>query len=230
MHILIIEDQAGLQEMIKLGLEEHGFQVSTANNGIQGLEMLLTHEYSVAVVDLLLPGMHGLDICRKVRATGSLVPIIIVSALDSVEDRIAGLEVGADDYLPKPFHFNELMARLKALERRKTAVYNPSIREVGDLTVDFNNMTAKRSGKNLDLTKKEFRLLEFFLQNENRVVSKSEIAGKVWDIDFDTGTNIVEVYVNYLRNKIDKSFENKLIHTKFGIGYIFNPKQHADQD
>ncbi|HRO07956.1 MAG TPA: response regulator transcription factor [Saprospiraceae bacterium] len=230
MHILIIEDQAGLQEMVKMGLEEHGYQVSTADNGIDGLDMLLANEYSVAIVDLLLPGMNGLDICRKVRASGSLVPIIIVSALDSVEDRIAGLEVGADDYLPKPFNFSELKARLVALERRNLAMYNASVREVNDLVVNFNMMSASRANKNLDLTKKEFKLLEFFLQNENRVVTKSEIAEKVWDIDFDTGTNIVEVYVNYLRNKIDKGFDKKLIHTKFGVGYIFNPKQYADKD
>lgn len=174
--------------------------------------------------------MNGLDICRKVRASGSLVPIIIVSALDSVEDRIAGLEVGADDYLPKPFNFSELKARLVALERRNLAMYNASVREVNDLVVNFNMMSASRANKNLDLTKKEFKLLEFFLQNENRVVTKSEIAEKVWDIDFDTGTNIVEVYVNYLRNKIDKGFDKKLIHTKFGVGYIFNPKQYADKD
>jgi two-component system copper resistance phosphate regulon response regulator CusR len=230
MHILIIEDQTGLQEMMKMGLEENGFQVSVANNGIDGLNMLMKHNYSAAIVDLLLPGMHGLDICRKVRSAGSLVPIIIVSALDSVDDRIAGLEVGADDYLPKPFHFNELMARLIALERRRTAFYNPSVREVEELVVDFNNLTATRNGKILDLTKKEFRLLEFFLKNENKVVTKAEISKKVWDLDFDTGTNIVEVYVNYLRNKLDKGFERKLIHTKFGIGYIFNPEQNADQD
>ncbi|MCZ2100012.1 MAG: response regulator transcription factor [Chitinophagales bacterium] len=228
MHILIIEDQLGLQEMVRMGLEENGFQVSVANNGIDGLDLLLKNEYSAAIVDLLLPGMHGLDICRQVRATGSLVPIIIVSALDSVEDRIAGLEVGADDYLPKPFHFNELMARLKALERRKVASYNVLVKEVDNLVVDFVNMTAVRAGKNLDLTKKEFRLLEFFLKNENRVVTKADIAKMVWDIDFDTGTNIVEVYVNYLRNKLDKGFDNKLIHTKFGVGYIFNPDKHAD--
>lgn len=228
MHLLIIEDQAGLLEMMKLGLNENGFQVSVANNGMDGLKMLLNNEYSVAIVDLLLPGLHGLDICRKVRATGSLVPIIIVSALDSVEDRIAGLEVGADDYLPKPFNFNELMARIKALDRRKMASYNPTVRIVDDLIVDFNNMTASRNGKNLNLTKKEFRLLDFFLKNELKVVTKSEIAKMVWDINFDTGTNIVEVYVNYLRNKLDKGFEKKLIHTKFGIGYIFNPQQDAD--
>lgn len=228
MHILIIEDQLGLQEMVRMGLEENGFQVSVANNGIDGLNLLLKNEYSAAIVDLLLPGMHGLDICRQVRATGSLVPIIIVSALDSVEDRIAGLEVGADDYLPKPFHFNELMARLKALERRKVASYNVLVKDVDNLVVDFVNMTAVRAGKNLDLTKKEFRLLEFFLKNENRVVTKADIAKMVWDIDFDTGTNIVEVYVNYLRNKLDKGFDNKLIHTKFGVGYIFNPDKHAD--
>ncbi len=228
MHLLIIEDQAGLLEMMKLGLNENGFQVSVANNGMDGLKMLLNNEYSVAIVDLLLPGIHGLDICRKVRATGSLVPIIIVSALDAVEDRIAGLEVGADDYLPKPFNFNELMARIKALDRRKMASYNPSVRIVDDLIVDFNNMTASRNGKNLNLTKKEFRLLDFFLKNELKVVTKSEIAKMVWDINFDTGTNIVEVYVNYLRNKLDKGFDKKLIHTKFGIGYIFNPQQDAD--
>lgn len=228
MQVLIIEDQPGLFEMVKQGLEENGLEVNGVKDGLKGYEMLISGKYDVAVVDLLLPGMHGLDICKKARNKGILTPIIIVSALDSVDDRVAGLEVGADDYLPKPFHFTELLARIRALERRKNAEYNSAIHTVEDLVINVDNYTVKRGGIDIDLTKKEFRLLEYFMKNENKVLSKSEIAEKVWDIDFNTGTNIVEVYVNYLRNKLDKDFDKKLIHTKFGMGYIFNPVENAD--
>ncbi|KXK39785.1 MAG: response regulator transcription factor [Saprospiraceae bacterium] len=228
MHILVIEDHEGVQDMVKMGLEEQGFRVSVAKNGITGWEMLQENQYDLAILDVILPGMSGLEICKEVRSQGNLLPIIMVSALDEVEDRIAGLEVGADDYLIKPFNFKELMARVKALDRRKNADYNVLVRRVEDLEVNFDNMTAKRNGKRIDLTKKEFRLLEFFMMNEGKVLSKMEIAEKVWGVDFNTGTNFVEVYVNYLRNKLDKGFGRKLIHTKFGIGYIFNPKQNAN--
>ncbi|MCZ2338755.1 MAG: response regulator transcription factor, partial [Chitinophagales bacterium] len=217
-----------VQDMVKMGLEEQGFRVSVAKNGITGWEMLQENQYDLAILDVILPGMSGLEICKEVRSQGNLLPIIMVSALDEVEDRIAGLEVGADDYLIKPFNFKELMARVKALDRRKNADYNVLVRRVEDLEVNFDNMTAKRNGKRIDLTKKEFRLLEFFMMNEGKVLSKMEIAEKVWGVDFNTGTNFVEVYVNYLRNKLDKGFGRKLIHTKFGIGYIFNPKQNAN--
>lgn len=228
MHILVIEDHEGVQDMVKMGLEEQGFRVSVAKNGITGWEMLQENQYDLAILDVILPGMSGLDICREVRSQGNLLPIIMVSALDEVEDRIAGLEVGADDYLIKPFNFKELMARVKALDRRKNADYNVLVRRVEDLEVNFDNMTATRNGKSIDLTKKEFRLLEFFMLNEGKVLSKMEIAEKVWGVDFNTGTNFVEVYVNYLRNKLDKGFGRKLIHTKFGIGYIFNPNRNAN--
>ncbi|HLO57058.1 MAG TPA: response regulator transcription factor [Saprospiraceae bacterium] len=225
MHILLVEDQLGVVQSLKQGLEEKDIRVDIATNGIDGKKLAEENTYNVIVLDVMMPGINGIDLCNMLRKSGSSVPILIISALDSVEDKIIGLDAGGDDYLAKPFEFNEFLARIKALDRRYNSIYQATTtRQIEDLEVNFVNRTAFRLKKNLDLTPKEFRLLEFFINNENKVVSKNEIAVKVWDVDFDTGTNVVEVYVNYLRNKLDKGFDKKLIHTKFGIGYIFNPK------
>ena len=225
MHILIVEDQTAIMHSIKLGLEENGITVDTASDGIQGKKLAESNHYNVIVLDVLLPEINGIDLCMDLRRSGIKTPILFISALDTVDDKIAGLEAGGDDYLAKPFSFFEFMARIKALNRRTNIVGNkPKILTIGNLEINFDTVAAYRNGKNLDLTKKEFRLLEYFALNEGKVLSKSEIAEKVWDIDFDTGTNVVEVYVNYLRNKVDKGFDEKMIHTKFGLGYVFNPK------
>ena len=225
MHILLVEDQLGVVQSLKQGLEEKDIRVDIATNGIDGKKLAEENTYNVIVLDVMMPGINGIDLCNMLRKSGSSVPILIISALDSVEDKIIGLDAGGDDYLAKPFEFNEFLARIKALDRRYNSIYQATTtRQIEDLEVNFVNRTAFRLKKNLDLTPKEFRLLEFFINNENKVVSKNEIAVKVWDVDFDTGTNVVEVYVNYLRNKLDKGFDKKLIHAKFGIGYIFNPK------
>lgn len=225
MNILIVEDQKGMLQSLKQGLEESNLFVDIAQNGIEGKELALSKKYNVIVLDVMMPGINGIELCKLLRNTGVRTPILFISALDSVDDKISGLEAGGDDYLAKPFEFNEFLARLKALDRRNNSDYlTEGIKIIEDLEVNFESKTASRNKLNLDLTKKEFRLLEYFIKNEGKVLSKNEIATNVWDIDFDTGTNVVEVYVNYLRNKLDKLHEKKLIHTKFGVGYIFNPK------
>ena len=225
MEILVVEDQKGMLQSIKQGLEELNLNVEIAANGIDGKMLALKKSYSVIILDILMPGLNGLDLCKILRQSGIRTPILFISALDSVEDKISGLEAGGDDYLAKPFEFEEFVARIKALDRRNNSDYlTGGINIIEDLEVNFETKTAYRSKVDLELTKKELRLLEFFIKNEGRVMTKAEIAGNVWEVDFDTGTNVVEVYVNYLRNKLDKIHEKKLIHTKFGIGYIFNPK------
>lgn len=225
MKILIVEDQTGLVEAVKQGLEEVGLEIEIAHSGTEGEELIFKNHYNVIVLDILMPGINGLELCKKARQANIKTPILFISALDAVDDKIAGLEAGGDDYLAKPFEFQELLARIKALDRRNNSEYNQSsYLKIADLEIDFEKWTAHRNKVDLGLTKKEFKLLEYFVLNEGRILSKSEISEKVWDVDFDTGTNIVEVYVNYLRNKLDKGFENKLIQTKFGVGYVFNPR------
>jgi two-component system copper resistance phosphate regulon response regulator CusR len=212
-------------ESLQQGLEESELKVDIATNGIQGKEFALKNNYNVIIMDVMMPGLNGIELCKLLRSSGIKTPILFISALDSVEDKIAGLDAGGDDYLAKPFEFSELLARIKALDRRNNTEYQASTLKVGDLEINFDQLTAYRNNINLELTKKEFKLLEYFVKNEGKILKKNEIATHVWDVDFDTGTNVVEVYVNYLRNKLDKGFDNKLIHTKFGIGYVFNPKQ-----
>jgi len=225
MNILIVEDQLGLMKSLKQGLEENNIHVDVAIDGNSGKELAEKNKYNVLVLDVLMPGINGIDLCQYLRNSGNKTPILIISALDTVEDKILGLDAGGDDYLAKPFEFNEFLARIKALDRRNSNTYEANkIKIIEDLEINLANRSVLRNKKNIDLTPKEFRLLEFFVQNENVVLTKHEIAIKVWDIDFDTGTNVVEVYVNYLRNKLDKGYDKKLIQTKFGVGYIFNPK------
>ncbi len=225
MYILLVEDQPGMLVSLNQFLLENDFQVDIASNGIVGFELAQKNPYQAILMDVIMPGMSGIDICQSLRKQGKTTPILLFSAMDSVEDKIAGLDAGADDYLAKPFDLNEFLARLKALIRRVSQeYYKKNAVIIDDLVIDFDSRSAMRHSIPLDLTKKEFRLLEFFVQNEGKLLSKNEIAEKVWDVDFDTGTNIVEVYVNYLRNKLDRGFEKKLIHTRFGLGYIFNPK------
>lgn len=219
MKILIVEDQYKIQQSLCTCLEQNGFIVDCASDGITGYEKVSTTIYDVIILDVLLPGINGLDLCKKIRFQGVSSPILFLSALDSVDDKIQGLEAGGDDYLAKPFSLDEVVARVKALIRRNNQT--KQIVNTGNLEINIDTKEAFRNGKNLNLTKKEFRLLEYFLNNQGKLLTKSEIAEHVWDITFDTGTNIVEVYVNYLRNKLDKGYEEKLIQTKFGLGYIF---------
>lgn len=219
--ILIIEDEPKTLNLIKEGLEAHGAEVDIAYDGKSGLELATKNEYSIIVTDIILPEINGLEICRKIREEDKLVPILLLTALGTTDDIIAGLESGADDYLSKPFELRELMARIKALTRRgQHMVTKAKILKVADLELNKDTKIVTRGEKEITLTAKEFSLLSFFMENVGRVISKAEIAEKIWDITFDTGTNVIEVYVNFLRKKIDRDFDVKLIHTHIGMGYV----------
>lgn len=219
--ILVVEDEPKVASFLKQGLEEQNYEVDLAYDGQMGLQLALHQTYDMMILDLALPHINGVELCRRVREAGKQTPILMLTALGSTVDKVAGFDAGADDYLVKPFEFAELLARLKALAKRGSLVTGSgaSIR-VADLTLDLDQKIARRGNKEISLTAKEFGLLEFLMRNRGRVVSRSAIAEKVWDINFDTGTNVVDVYVNILRKKIDKDFPNKLIHTRIGMGYI----------
>jgi two-component system copper resistance phosphate regulon response regulator CusR len=219
--ILLIEDEIKTIRSLQQGLEEQNWTVDAATDGRTGLRFATENQYDVIVSDIVMPGISGLDICRHLREKGLKTPMLLLSALGHTDDKVTGLEAGADDYLSKPFEFREFLARVKALARRPVAEARPeNVLRFSDLEQDLDAKTVYRGGKAILLTPREFNLLEFFLRNPGRVLSKTEIAEKVWDLDFDTGTNVIEVYVNYLRNKVDKGFEPKLIHTQFGQGYV----------
>jgi DNA-binding response OmpR family regulator len=221
MRILLIEDETKTVQSLRQGLEELNWTVDIATDGDTGWRYVAENHYDVIVSDIVMPGLDGLEICRRLRERGQKTPVLLLSALGHTDDKVSGLEAGADDYLSKPFEFREFTARIKALARRPVSAIRPeNILQFADLEQNLDAKTVRREGRELLLTPREFALLEFFMRNPGRVLSKTEIAEKVWDLDFDTGTNLIEVYVNYLRNKIDKSFERKLIQTQFGQGYV----------
>ncbi|MEQ9098901.1 MAG: response regulator transcription factor [Imperialibacter sp.] len=222
MNILLVEDEAKVASFIKQGLEEQGYVVDLATDGQMGLTLFLKGSYDVAVLDVIVPFISGVELCRAIKNNKPSLPVIMLTALGTTEDKVNGFEAGADDYLVKPFEFKELLLRLKALTRRSQREEVVShVLTVADLTLDLDKKVAHRGNRQIDLTAKEFGLLEYLMRNKGRVVSKIDISEKVWDIDFDTGTNVVEVYINILRKKIDRDFEDKLIHTRIGMGYIF---------
>jgi len=222
MRILVIEDEVKTLQSVRQGLEEHGWTVDIAYDGETGLRLGEQNAYDVISSDIIVPGINGLELCRLLRKKGIQTPVLILSALGELEDKITGLEAGADDYLTKPFEFREFLARVKALARRKSAGFQTTenILRFATIELDLDAKTVRREGKPINLTPREMALLEYLMRNPGKVLSKVEIAEKVWDLDFDTGTNLIEVYVNYLRNKVDKGFEQKLIHTQFGQGYV----------
>lgn len=221
MKILLIEDEVKVVRSLEKGLNEYQIEVEFAFDAENGYRMAKANEYDVIVSDIIVPGMNGLEFTRKLRSEGNKTPVLMLTALSSTDDKVIGLEAGADDYLTKPFEFKELLARIKALSRRHKEVPEPK------MILSFDgvemNLTAReiyRDNVRVELTPKEYALMEYFIRHQGRAISKSEIAEKVWDINFETSSNVVEVYVNYLRNKIDKPFSKKLIHTVFGQGYI----------
>lgn len=221
MRILLIEDEIKTVQSLRQGLEELNWTVDIATDGDTGWRYITDNHYDVIVSDIMMPGLDGLEICRRLREQGQKTPVLLLSALGHTDDKVSGLEAGADDYLSKPFEFREFTARVKALSRRPASAIRPeNILQFADLEQNLDAKTVRRDGRDLLLTPREFALLEFFMRNPGRVLSKTEIAEKVWDLDFDTGTNVIEVYVNYLRNKIDKGFDRKLIQTQFGQGYV----------
>lgn len=224
MDILVIEDEQRVAELIKKGLEELGFHITLAFDGEMGKKLALTKTYDLILMDLILPKINGIDLCKEVRIARPDIPIIMLTALGTTDDKVEGFDAGADDYLVKPFDFRELHARIRALIKRNQAQNNTFnqgfILRFADLEMNLETKLVKRNDVPIDLTPKEFRLLEYMMGNSERVLSRTEIAEKVWDT-FDSGTNFIDVYINYLRKKIDKNYEVKLIHTKPGMGFIF---------
>lgn len=222
MHVLVVEDDLRVSELIQRGLEEQGFITTIAKDGLAGKKQALVSHFDVIIMDVMLPHLDGLSLCKQVRAAKPDTPIIMLTALGAIDDKIEGLDSGADDYLVKPFDFRELLARIKVVIKRSRKVTAPlSILRLADLELNPHTLIVVRANKEINLTPKEFKLLEYMMQHTGRVLSRTEIAEKVWDTTFDTGTNFIDVYINYLRKKIDKDHPVKLIHTKPGIGFIF---------
>ncbi len=207
-----------MRSFIERGLREAGFAVDSAATGDEGLRLALVQPYDVIVLDLMLPGLDGLGVLHELRAQGRATPVLVLSARDDVGDRVRGLDAGADDYLPKPFAFAELLARLRSLLRRGTA--RPSAIEIADLHIDLIARKVRRGGRAIELTAKEFSLLEYLGRHAGEVVTRTMIAEHVWDMNFDSFSNVIDVYIRYLRRKIDEPFEAKLIHTRRGQGYV----------
>lgn len=225
MKILLVEDEVKTAQSLKNGLEENHFEVELAYDGQTGLQLALKNPYELIISDIILPHLNGLEFCAKVREGGIQTPLLMLTALGTTENKVTGFDSGADDYLVKPFAFEELLARVRALLKRSAGIVNTfNILKFADLELNLDSKTASREGKEISLTAREFALMEYFMRNKGKVVSKTDIAEKVWDITFDTGTNVIEVYINYLRNKIDKDFSHKLIHTVHGMGYILKEK------
>ncbi len=220
--ILLIEDDVRLAKLISKGLRNKGYTVETALNGGEGRERALGEKWDMVISDIILPGTNGIVLCRELRDRKPNIPILMLTALGTTDDKLEGFDAGADDYLVKPFEFRELFARVKVLLKRAGSKLesDEQVLKFGGISMDVSAKTVSRDGVDIDLTPKEFNLLEYMLKNPKRVLSREEIAKEVWDTHFDTGTNFIDVYINYLRKKIDKPFEKKLIHTKSGMGFI----------
>lgn len=228
--ILIIEDEPKVASFIQQGLAQNDYVADIASDGKKGLEAALRGNYLAIILDLNLPLINGLEVCREIRKANVQSPVLMLTALGTTDDKLIGFESGADDYLVKPFEFRELLARVRALMKRGF-VKNEENRKlrVADLELDTEAKTVYRGKNEITLTAKEFALLEYLMKNEGKVISRNELAEKIWDINFDTGTNIIDVYINFLRKKIDKSYSNKLIHTNIGMGYVLKEMKHEDQ-
>jgi len=220
MHILVVEDEKKVASFIQRGLEAEHYSVDVTYDGEAGLAQLFDGNYDLLILDVMLPKRDGLTVLQELRARKLRIPVLMLTARDTLADKVAGLDQGADDYLTKPFAFEELLARVRALLRRGTAAPVTTMLAIADLRLDPVSHQVTRAGKRIDLTAKEFALLEFFLRQPRRVLSRALIAQHVWGVDFDTFTNVIDVYVNYLRKKIDADFEPKLLHTIRGAGYV----------
>lgn len=226
--ILLIEDDKRIAQNIYRGLNNEGFDIQVAYDGITGKQLAISDEYDLLLLDINLPGMKGTEVCRQVREYKPKIPIIMLTAYGEIEDKIEGLQRGADDYMVKPFDFRELVARISAAIRR-AELYTEVKKEIltcQDLEMNVDSKTVTRQGQSIELTAREFKLLEYLLRNQDRVIPKMELAEHVWNLNFDPGTNVVEVYINYLRRKIDKDFQHKLIQTRPGLGYTFKDPGH----
>ncbi|WP_109700526.1 response regulator transcription factor [Chitinophaga deserti] len=223
--ILIVEDEVKVANAVRMGLEENGFEVEVAYDGRMGKSLATSGDYDLVILDLNLPHSNGYEICELIRRRNSKIPVIMLTALGGMEDKMQAFELGADDYLVKPFDFRELLARIRVFLKRAGAEVSNFRNDkllIGDLEIDRERKEAWRAGKKIPLTAKEYQLLELLALHKGKVISKMTIAEKVWNIDFDTGTNVIEVYINFLRKKIDKDFDVKLLHTKTGMGYFLS--------
>ncbi|MFA6572273.1 MAG: response regulator transcription factor [Bacteroidota bacterium] len=221
MRILIVEDDEKIGDVLKRGLTEQHYSIDWAGDGEEGLFLAQTNDYDLIILDIMLPKMNGWDVCRGIRQEKIATPILMLTAVDSVEDKIRGLDSGADDYLTKPFHFGELLARVRSLIRRQTE-QKTSIIEAGDLIINTTTREVTRAGKEILLSAKEFALLEYFVLNQNKVLTRQMISEHVWDLNFDPQSNVIESFIRFLRQKVDKGFDTQLIHTLRGVGYKFS--------
>ncbi|MFQ3675998.1 MAG: response regulator transcription factor [Endomicrobiia bacterium] len=227
--LLLVEDEQRVAFALKRGLEEDGYMVEIAYDGMTGKVLSANNKYDLLIVDVNLPLLNGYELCKEIRKQNKEVPILMLTAMGASSDKLNGFESGADDYIIKPFDFAELLARIRVFLKRSgnsgEVPKNNNEIVVADLTLNLNTKTASRAGKTIELTSKEYLLLKYLMENKDKVFSRAEIAEKIWEITFDTGTNIIDVYVNYLRKKVDKDFPNKLIHTKIGLGYYLSDKE-----
>ena len=223
MRLLVVEDDPVAADLLSIGLREQAYAVDLATDGPAALARALVNEYDLIVLDVLLPGMNGLEVCRRLRGRGVAVPIIMLTARSGVEERVEGLDAGADDYLPKPFHFSELLARVRALLRRGPEL-GPSVQNVGDLAIDTRTRRVERNGRPIELTTKEYMLLAYLARRQGQVVTRADISEHVWDENFDPTSNVIDVYVQRLRRKVDDGHAQRLIHTRRGAGYVITAK------
>ena len=226
MKILVVEDEPKTLNAIRQGLEESQFEVDIAYDGLIAQRLALKNNYALIITDVILPGLNGFELIRQLRDKGLTTPILLLTALGETEDKISGFDAGADQYLTKPFQFAELLARVRSLTKRGTQVtMTAKMLSYAGLEMNLDAKTVSRDGQSIELTAREFALLEYLMRNQGRVLSKVDIAEHVWDLNFDTGTNVVEVYINYLRKKLDRDFPKKLIHTQFGMGYVLKAEE-----
>jgi two-component system copper resistance phosphate regulon response regulator CusR len=223
--ILIVEDEQRLAGILKKQLEDSGFQADIANDGYVGKKMVEENNYCLIILDINLPLLNGYELCKEIRRTNSKIPIIMLTALGTSDNKLIGFDAGADDYILKPFDFRELLARVNVFLRRTDKSLEDKKLKISDLEMDLRSKTVTRASKRIELTAKEFALLETFLKNKGKLLTRESIIEQVWSIDFDPNTNIIDVYINYLRKKIDKDFEPKLIHTKFGFGFYISENE-----
>lgn len=229
MKVLLVEDEPKMVRSLKKGLEEHLIEVDAAMDGAAGGRLAELNDYSVIISDVMMPEMNGLDMLRQLRLNGNQTPVILLTALGQTDEKVLGFEAGADDYLTKPFEFRELLMRVRALARRPQSNFQanpPTVLRFADIEMNLEKKEFLRSGQRIQLTPREFALMEYLLRNPERVIPKAEISERVWNLSFDTGTNFVEVYFNFLRKKVDRGFPKKLIHTQFRIGYVL--REEAD--
>ncbi len=224
--ILVIEDEKRVADLLKIGLEENGYQVMIAYDGEMGWRLYLSNNFQLVISDIILPKLNGFELCQRIRQIDEQTPILMLTALGTADDKLEGFDMGADDYMVKPFDFRELVARVRVLLKRRTVAKTEVVKEISyaDLTIHLERQEVTRKGEPIKLSPKEYNLLVYLVENAEKVVSRIEIAEKVWNTHFDTGTNFIDVYINYLRKKMDKNFEVKLIHTKPGVGFILTDK------